>query len=425
MSCNFFCKNKKHKKKTMAGKRRLEEAFPEPSVVESKEEKKPRVPGSGVEYYCENVLLKPKCRAFPARFRARAPAHIKFYENKMACDAECLSPEKKVTFTLPTELQALVGRFLGPKGIVEAKSRPALELKTMFPQVLKDYTEDTQLYGLYQTEDLEDIYEMLSERKGLGAMNDVLRRLIHNQRTNPLLSKILNLAVNDEVLQEILDDETIALISRTVLTQIVYDLFPPEKLKESKIAEEVNMIIKLVDLRPSNIKDETLYIFNAFLQLVARLTRAGGREERVEEAVSLLTKIFALLKTRDPKLFDDPALQMKLYNGLLGQLCSRDGVPPAFLYFFENLNLSTKMRKKLEQMKPSPAKIRRHLEEHRLAIERGEIDLDLEEDEHDPEGIAMATEDKIRAFRDELNDECVQEGQNLDNIPKLSTWWSE
>lgn len=339
----------------------------------------------------------------------------------MACDAECLSPEKKKTFTLPEDLQALVGRFLGPKGIVEAKSRPALELKTMFPQILKDYTEDTQLHGLYQTEDLEGIYEMLSERKGLGAMNDVLRQLIYNQRTNPLLPKILNLAINDEVLQDVLSDEIATLIFSNVLTEITDDLFLPEKLKESKIADEVSTIIKLVDLRPLIIKESAMRVFRTFLSVVSRLTR-DGREKRIEEAMSLLAKIFALLKTRDPKLFDDPAFQMEMYATIVGQLCTPGGVHPTFLYFFENLNLGSKMRKKLEQMKPSPAKIRRHLEEYRLAIQRGEIDLDLE-DTLELDDLARITEEKIGNFQDELHDECAGEGQDLDNIPELSLWW--
>src|SRR4051794_36195300 len=90
-------------------KRRFQESGTRTQEPEG--EKKFRISGSELVYYCANPLLGPRCRALPKRFAARAPKYT-FFPTKAACAVGCLSPERKEAFILPPELQSHVKSFL-------------------------------------------------------------------------------------------------------------------------------------------------------------------------------------------------------------------------------------------------------------------------------------------------------------------------
>lgn len=124
-------------------------------------------------WYCDNDPFAPKCELSTSPFvRDDGKSHgwrgmTKSFTDQKLCDSECTEATRS-NFSIPSDLQGLVGNYLT---YTETKN---LHPESMFPRIIDNRADDEKLLREYSLKNYDSVIEMLRNRKGLGAINELI-----------------------------------------------------------------------------------------------------------------------------------------------------------------------------------------------------------------------------------------------------------
>lgn len=170
----------------------------QPSAIYQKNLLVPR-PKKKVENLRRGLLL---CQSTPWSSLSCA-AGYKFFPIKLDCEVDCLSQERKEKFILP-ELQVYVKSFLGKQGIGEIRKENK-NLEEMFPEIIQEYDDCLLIKKFLAEQNFSAVYQMLTEGRGLDAVEDILYEAVLVYETPAL--EVLNFLLDVGLISELPNED--------------------------------------------------------------------------------------------------------------------------------------------------------------------------------------------------------------------------